>query len=562
MSSTTSFRPVADSGAAGETDVVSAYWNGLDDDGRSPSLAEQLDADTQLSRVDLIEIVAHSAATMAAAQYRMLQAISVIREEHEEEYGCEVAAAGADESTVAEIAEASSVAWSGGNPRAQFGPDGLDRTVADVGAVLSISPAAARELIAAGEAVRYRLPETGAMVAQGRIDLSRFRIAVARTALCEPESLTEIDIRLAREIGSRDHMSTQRFTSLVDTIVARVDADALRRRKARARAGRNVRIRPDRFTPGAARLSAQLDQLDGARMDARLSAMAAAVHPGDPRTTAQRRADALLALAQGNDRLVCACPACAAPIHPGDTPADDTPADDTPADADAGCSCSCAEHRHSSSGAGAFVSGTVFVVANESTLDGADDDPGYLDGVGVVDADTVREIAAAEFSRRVGVSRELAVQGLDGWAYRPGKRMQAFVRAGEICCTWPGCNSPVWTTDLDHTVPFDHAQPTRGGPTCDWNLKPLCRFHHRIKTFGRWRDYQDTLVGAILQSPTGHWFVGNAFRGVDMFPGLAAVRPKPADHPARISIDAEYAAARAAADRAADREELAYPPPF
>src|SRR5699024_10889385 len=50
-------------------------------------------------------------------------------------------------------------------------------------------------------------------------------------------------------------------------------------------------------------------------------AMARAVCDGDPRTIAQRRADALGALAAGNTTLACACPDAACPTKTGDTPA-------------------------------------------------------------------------------------------------------------------------------------------------------------------------------------------------------------------------------------------------
>ena len=38
-------------------------------------------------------------------------------------------------------------------------------------------------------------------------------------------------------------------------------------------------------------------------------------------------------------------------------------------------------------------------------------------------------------------------------------------------------------------VPYDHDHPDRGGSTCDCNLAPLCRWHHRLKThYRRWRS--------------------------------------------------------------------------
>ena len=33
--------------------------------------------------------------------------------------------------------------------------------------------------------------------------------------------------------------------------------------------------------------------------------------------------------------------------------------------------------------------------------------------------------------------------------------------------------------DIDHTIPFNHANPKAGGLTVPWNLKCLCRHHYR-----------------------------------------------------------------------------------
>ena len=56
----------------------------------------------------------------------------------------------------------------------------------------------------------------------------------------------------------------------------------------------------------------------------------------------------------------------------------------------------------------------------------------------------------------------------------------------QVLLTWPGCVFPYCTRrarscDLDHRV--NHAD---GGATCPCNLAPLCRTHHRMKTFSGW----------------------------------------------------------------------------
>jgi hypothetical protein len=61
----------------------------------------------------------------------------------------------------------------------------------------------------------------------------------------------------------------------------------------------------------------------------------------------------------------------------------------------------------------------------------------------------------------------------------------------DMTCRFPGCDRSAVICDVDHTVPFNHADPRNGGLTVPWNLKCLCRQHHRDKTFDDgWRDEQ------------------------------------------------------------------------
>ncbi|NED63547.1 DUF222 domain-containing protein, partial [Streptomyces sp. SID10244] len=59
-----------------------------------------------------------------------------------------------------------------------------------------------------------------------------------------------------------------------------------------------------------------------AAVDARLTAMATAVHADDPRTAPQRRADALVALAHGANALDCRCETCTSDPDAGGIDAD------------------------------------------------------------------------------------------------------------------------------------------------------------------------------------------------------------------------------------------------
>jgi hypothetical protein len=67
----------------------------------------------------------------------------------------------------------------------------------------------------------------------------------------------------------------------------------------------------------------------------------------------------------------------------------------------------------------------------------------------------------------------------------PPARMAAAVRLRDETCVYPGCGRAAEFCDLDHID--DYVPPDQGGPpgqTCPGNLAPLCRRHHRAKTFG------------------------------------------------------------------------------
>lgn len=93
------------------------------------------------------------------------------------------------------------------------------------------------------------------------------------------------------------------------------DPDAVRQVRERAR-DREVSIWNS--ADGMGEVYAQLYATDAQALDARLNALVATVCAGDPRSTDQRRADALGALAAGADRLACRCdnPDCAAEGRP------------------------------------------------------------------------------------------------------------------------------------------------------------------------------------------------------------------------------------------------------
>ena len=76
---------------------------------------------------------------------------------------------------------------------------------------------------------------------------------------------------------------------------------------------------------------------------------------------------------------------------------------------------------------------------------------------------------------------------------------------------FPYCERPSANLDLDHIR--EHAD---GGPTSSTNLAPLCRIHHRVKTFTPW-TYQRLGPGRYLwTSPHGHRFLTGPDGTIDL----------------------------------------------
>ena len=65
--------------------------------------------------------------------------------------------------------------------------------------------------------------------------------------------------------------------------------------------------------------------------------------------------------------------------------------------------------------------------------------------------------------------------------YRPSRKLRHLVSARNAACTAPGCGHAAANCDLDHTTPWH-----LGGVTCECNIAPLCRHHHRVKQAHGW----------------------------------------------------------------------------
>lgn len=172
---------------------------------------------------------------------------------------------------------------------------------------------------------------------------------------------------------------------------------------------------------------------------------------------------------------------------------------------------------------------TLNVYVDAATLAQLNDDPGELAGLGAITADTARALARSADSIRAIVTRPAGpgracgtVLDAGGTVYRPPAAVADYVTVRDRTCQFPGCRAPASRCDLDHRRPFED-----GGDTCPHNLDLLCRAHHRLKTFTRWRA--EPAAGGLLTwtSPLGRTYATEpSHLARDHHPDLA-----PADGP-------------------------------
>ena len=376
--------------------------------------------------------------------------------------------------------------------------DTMAAVAAEVAAGLRISQGLATDRVHDARAMRERLPQTAEVFLAGDLDYRAFATIVSRTELIvEPEALARVDQLVAANVARWPSLTRGRLAAKVDAIVAGVDADGVRRRKER-QLEREIWIGAD--ADGISQITGSLYTVDAHALDQRLTALAATVCEHDPRSTTERRADAMGALAAGTDRLGCRCGRtdCAAGKQPAASPV------------------------------------TIHVIASQDTLNGGQAPGSELSADGLITPELIAELAK---------SAKLVPLVHPGYAppepgYTPSKALADFVRARDLTCRWPGCDVPAVNCDIDHTIPYE-----KGGPTHAANTKCYCRTHHLLKTFWGWREQQLADGTLILTSPSGHTFVTTPGSAL-LFPSLArAVGGMPAPE---VDPPQDYCAQRSA----------------
>jgi HNH endonuclease len=90
-------------------------------------------------------------------------------------------------------------------------------------------------------------------------------------------------------------------------------------------------------------------------------------------------------------------------------------------------------------------------------------------------------------------------------AYRPPDSLRHLIKIRDRRCGYPGCRRPATRCDDDHTIPYQ-----QGGRTCECNLYPLCRRHHRAKQAPGWHLSQSEPGQLTWTTPSGRRYAVTA----------------------------------------------------
>jgi hypothetical protein len=422
----------------------------------------------------------------------------------------------------------------------------LDEFAADELAFeLHLTPLSAAGQMDYATTVATRLPQTFAALAAGRIHPVHLRIIEDETRILSDEDAATADKHLAQATPG---MTFGEVRSAAHKLVLKLDPEAVRKRKEAGK--RQTHVRPFRENSGNAGMVARELPSDEVlaswqHVEQRALDLRAAGLPGSLR---ELRVRAYLDLLQERDSR--------------DQPADTQPPPDTQPPGP-GPNGPGGPAPRPGPAAGPSLAALVTITVPWATYQGRSETPGHADGFGVVDADDARDLAAAAARhprtrwcvtavnpdgtaaahgclpgrhpppgtgppggpdppgltiRVVPVTRGPCDHPQAEVGYHPSRKLAHLIRARNATCTAPGCRRPAARCDLDHTVPWD-----QGGLTCECDLAPLCRHHHRAKQAEGWRLEQPEPGVLKWRTPSGRSYTTTPTKYPGSARGLSAM---------------------------------------
>ena len=386
--------------------------------------------------------------------------------------------------------------------------DDWDACAAELSCILTVSHRNASGLMRLAVTLRDRLPKVAALFLEGRVSPRTVGTIAWRTHLVEdPAALDAIDTDIAGAASRWGRLSQPKLERAVDAAVARRDRAAVHRTRTAMRS-RDFTIGDPDDTTGITSVWGKLSAPDAALLGEAIKALTTSVCVDDPRTLAQRRADALGALAVRATRLPCRCGKDTCPAAGQTDPvaarflvhllaeADTVDAPPDP-DWDGGHDFDAEDSSDAAADDDAMGADKPDTAAPDSEMPhhprGIGLIPG-MPGTGLLDGGQVADlIARGAKVRPLGAPADEPERG-----YRPSAALDRWIRLRDLTCRFPGCDQPAVRADIDHTVPW----PT--GPTHPSNNDCKCRKHHLLKTFWPgWSDRQDPDGQVHITTPSG-----------------------------------------------------------
>jgi hypothetical protein len=434
----------------------------------------------------------------------------------------------------------------GGGVEGEFAAD-------ELAAELHMSqPSAAGQMEFATD-VAKRLPKTFAALAAGLIHPIHLRIIEEATRYLSDADTAKADAFLA---AAAPGMTFGELRYAARKLVLKLDPDIARKRKEAARREAYVRrFQEESGNAGMVARELPSDEVLASwqHVEQRALDLRAAGVPG---TLQDLRVRAYLDLLQERDSRVCVGLDQPAPGQPAsDQPPPDTgPPGTGPgpglgpdgSDGPGGGPDGSGPAPRPGPEAGPSLAALVTITIPLATYQGRSDAPGEAGGFGLLDGDDARDLAAAA-ARHPRTRWCVTALNPDGTAaahgcipgrhpprstgppgtgppgllatplipvtrgpcdhahgevgYHPSRTLVHLIRARSATCTAPGCGRPAVRCDLDHTTAWD-----KGGRTCECNLAPLCRHHHRCKQAQGWH-LEQTEPGVLKwRTPAGRTY--------------------------------------------------------
>jgi hypothetical protein len=421
---------------------------------------------------------------------------------------------------------------------------------------LHLTPLSAADQIGFACAVAERLPATFAALAAGRIHPVHVRIAEDETRFLSQADAAKADKVLAEATPG---MTFGELRHAAHKLILELDPEAAKKRKEAAKQDAHVRrFREDSGNAGMVARELPSDEILASwqHVEQRALDLRAAGMPG---TLQELRVRAYLDLLQERDsRDSRDQPAGPVPDDgpdnndaPGDPGGDGGPGGPGPGPA-----------PRPGPASGPSLAALVTITIPWATHQGQADTPGEAGGFGLLDGDDARDLAAAAarhprtrwcvtalnpdgtaaahgclpgrhpppgtgppeagppgYHTTPGtgppasgppgllatpltpITRGPCDHAHAGVGYHPARTLVHLVRARNATCTAPGCGRPAARCDLDHTTAWD-----KGGLTCECNLSPLCRRHHRCKQAEGWFLAQPEPGVLVWKTPAGRTY--------------------------------------------------------